>query len=658
MLGIACDPLQHTSMYERGSDDSEDSDGEGGLGNVSRVIIRPPGQSGKAKRGHLCFDAAFETGNLGKAELVGEFEYDLFLRPDTCNPRFRFWFNFTVDNVKQDQRVLFNIVNISKSRNLFASGLTPLVKSSSRPKWQRLPKRQVFFYRSAMHQGHYVLSFAFIFDKEEDVYQFCLAWPYSYSRLQSYLNVIDARQGADRRFTRCVLIKSLQNRNVDLLTIDHVTHKQRSTNRLDRSFIRVIVILCRSHSSEAPASHVCQGLIEFLVGNHPIAGVLRDNFVFKIVPMVNPDGVFLGNNRCNLMGQDMNRNWHIGSEFTQPELHAVKGMLKELDNSDTYQIDFVIDLHANSSMHGCFIYGNTYEDVYRYERHLVFPRLFASNAPDYVADHTMFNADERKAGSIRRFSCERLSDTVNAYTLEVSMAGHYLKDGKTISLYNEDGCEYDCWIRLESFPNQYPFPWADYRVGRNLARTLLQYYRFINILPMPIVSEVRGKRRGRNRHAHHSRSRSKTRYEVKPRPKTPRCHAPIAYTNLSICYDSGGGGGNSSDEGGFSPTRPLAPGSSCFSGYRNYRRAATAGSCMNPAHDQYSPFALGAKTGSDHGGGVPGGRTKKSAAQVTIEVPVPVNVPPKPYLSIIDLNQLTRGSLKLKSNSFDGTDRR
>ncbi|EDV30487.2 uncharacterized protein Dana_GF22916 [Drosophila ananassae] len=635
MLGIACDPLQHTSMYERGSDDSEDSDGEGGLGNVSRVIIRPPGQSGKAKRGHLCFDAAFETGNLGKAELVGEFEYDLFLRPDTCNPRFRFWFNFTVDNVKQDQRVLFNIVNISKSRNLFASGLTPLVKSSSRPKWQRLPKRQVFFYRSAMHQGHYVLSFAFIFDKEEDVYQFSLAWPYSYSRLQSYLNVIDARQGSDKRFTRCVLVKSLQNRNVDLLTIDHVTQKQRSTNRLDRSFIRVIVILCRTHSSEAPASHVCQGLIEFLVGNHPIAGVLRDNFVFKIVPMVNPDGVFLGNNRCNLMGQDMNRNWHIGSEFTQPELHAVKGMLRELDNSDTYQIDFVIDLHANSSMHGCFIYGNTYEDVYRYERHLVFPRLFANNAPDYVADHTMFNADERKAGSARRFSCERLSDTVNAYTLEVSMAGHYLKDGKTIALYNEDGY---------------------YRVGRNLARTLLQYYRFINILPMPIVTEVRGKRRGRNRHAHHSRSRSKTRYEVKPRPKTPRCHAPIAYTNLSICYDSGGGGG-SSDEGGFSPVRPIAPGSSCFSGCRNYRRAATASSFLTPGHDQYSPFSLGAiKAGSDQGGGAAGMRSKKPAT-VTIELPTPVNVPPKPYLSIIDLNQLTRGSLKLKSNSFDA-DRR
>ena len=47
--------------------DSDDSDTEGGLGNVERVVMRPPGHSGKAKRGHLCFDSSFETG---KCELV------------------------------------------------------------------------------------------------------------------------------------------------------------------------------------------------------------------------------------------------------------------------------------------------------------------------------------------------------------------------------------------------------------------------------------------------------------------------------------------------------------------------------------------------------------------------------------------------------------
>ena len=44
--------------------DSDDSDTEGGLGNVERVVMRPPGHSGKAKRGHLCFDSSFETGKI------------------------------------------------------------------------------------------------------------------------------------------------------------------------------------------------------------------------------------------------------------------------------------------------------------------------------------------------------------------------------------------------------------------------------------------------------------------------------------------------------------------------------------------------------------------------------------------------------------------
>ena len=47
----------------------------------------------------------------------------------------RFWFNFSVENVHVDQRIIFNIVNLSKTRNLFTIGLTPIVRSTSRPKW-------------------------------------------------------------------------------------------------------------------------------------------------------------------------------------------------------------------------------------------------------------------------------------------------------------------------------------------------------------------------------------------------------------------------------------------------------------------------------------------------------------------------------------------
>ena len=55
----------------------------------------------------LIFRPSFFLGNLGRVDYITEYEYDLFIRPDTCNPRFRVWFNFTVENVKQDQVFCF-----------------------------------------------------------------------------------------------------------------------------------------------------------------------------------------------------------------------------------------------------------------------------------------------------------------------------------------------------------------------------------------------------------------------------------------------------------------------------------------------------------------------------------------------------------------------
>ncbi|KAJ9597103.1 hypothetical protein L9F63_027007, partial [Diploptera punctata] len=60
----ACRFFRYLPMYGEQNENSEDSETEGGLGNVTRVVMRPPGQSGKAKRGHLCFDASFETGKF------------------------------------------------------------------------------------------------------------------------------------------------------------------------------------------------------------------------------------------------------------------------------------------------------------------------------------------------------------------------------------------------------------------------------------------------------------------------------------------------------------------------------------------------------------------------------------------------------------------
>ena len=76
------------------------------VGNVSWYTPMPPELAAHPiiVKGQLTFDACFENGtlkvcvtmetmsvthigNLGRVDYISEFEYDLFIRPDTCNPK-------------------------------------------------------------------------------------------------------------------------------------------------------------------------------------------------------------------------------------------------------------------------------------------------------------------------------------------------------------------------------------------------------------------------------------------------------------------------------------------------------------------------------------------------------------------------------------------
>jgi murein tripeptide amidase MpaA len=70
---------------------------------------------------------------------------------------------------------------------------------------------------------------------------------------------------------------------------------------------KCIIISGRAHPGESNGSYMMEGFISFLCGNSKIAKILRHNIIFKIVPMLNPDGVALGNYRTGLSGKDFNR---------------------------------------------------------------------------------------------------------------------------------------------------------------------------------------------------------------------------------------------------------------------------------------------------------------------------------------------------------------
>jgi murein tripeptide amidase MpaA len=72
---------------------------------------------------------------------------------------------------------------------------------------------------------------------------------------------------------------------------------------------KAIIVSSRVHPGESNSSYIMEGIIDYICGNEREARVLRDTYVFKIIPMLNPDGVIVGNYRCSLGGQDLNRQW-------------------------------------------------------------------------------------------------------------------------------------------------------------------------------------------------------------------------------------------------------------------------------------------------------------------------------------------------------------
>jgi cytosolic carboxypeptidase protein 2/3 len=83
--------------------------------------------------------------------------------------------------------------------------------------------------------------------------------------------------------------------------------------------------MSRVHPGETNASVIAKGIIEYLVSDE--ANKLRDRFIFKIIPMLNPDGVRYGNYRDSLFGADLNRKWIDPDILLSTSLYLTKKMI-------------------------------------------------------------------------------------------------------------------------------------------------------------------------------------------------------------------------------------------------------------------------------------------------------------------------------------------
>ncbi|XP_015761742.1 PREDICTED: cytosolic carboxypeptidase 2-like [Acropora digitifera] len=167
---------------------------------------------------------------------------------------------------------------------------------------------------------YHTLTFHIEFPHEGDTCYLAHCYPYSYTDLELYLRTIMENRKTAQYFHKEVLCKTMAGNNCYVLTV--------TSSKVPESEKLGVVISARVHPGETNASWMLKGMLDFLTSGHYIAEKLRRKFVFKLVPMLNPDGVIVGNYRTNLAARDLNRTYKDPKKESFPTVWHMKNMLE------------------------------------------------------------------------------------------------------------------------------------------------------------------------------------------------------------------------------------------------------------------------------------------------------------------------------------------
>ncbi|UJR35501.1 hypothetical protein I4U23_028255 [Adineta vaga] len=373
----------------------------------------------------VLFESRFESGNLMKAVQVGEFDYELYLRYDLYTKRNTQWFYFRLQNVQNEKRYRFTIVNFFKPTSLYSVGMRPLMYSVQDAEmkgigWRRWGEEIVYYKNNLLSPDNstnmYSLTWTCKFPNNNDTYYFAHCYPYTYSDLQDYLNEIQNNRFKSDYCKQKILCRTLAGNFIYMLTITNPIPPQTANIGLpsEHQVKKGVVITSRVHPGETNGSWMMKGLLDFLL-------LLRDNFIFKIIPMLNPDGVIVGNYRCSLAGRDLNRNYKTVLKDAYPSIWHTREMIKRF-MSET-ELVLYCDFHGHSRKQNVFVYGceNKHLPNERLKER-IFPAMLGKNDPSKFSYYSCkFKVQKSKEGTGRVVMWSM--GIMNSYTLEATFCG-------------------------------------------------------------------------------------------------------------------------------------------------------------------------------------------------------------------------------------------
>lgn len=433
-----------------------------GIPNVSSQLPNNP-QQNYFEYDDIAFDSRFESGNLAQVERVSANEFNLWIAPDGYKTNYptrnQVWFYFQVEvapftNPSRVRSVYFHIKNLNLSqRENFLEGMVPVFRSSlTNNTWEYLPYplRQV-------KRNNDCVSFTiqYNFMSADLIAYFAYSFPYTHTDLTEFVSRMEQQfAGSSKmRIQRETIALSLEQRPIELITItgaDSVINDDKALDllRIENSATsadshslnsailgkidynrKYVLITCRARAADTSTSYVLEGFIKTLLSPELIySRSAWDDFVFLIVPMVNPDGVVRGYTRCDSQGKDLSRNYgkHLNKDKF-PGMCAIRTILKELKEAGK-ELYMYWDLEATTVRDGVSIEGVLTDNQLKDREASTLARLFELYSRHFVLHECRL---EDPAGLLR-------SRNLSAECLVDPMVSKLVKDMLQLDDHLED----------------------------------------------------------------------------------------------------------------------------------------------------------------------------------------------------------------------------
>ncbi|MFA5107733.1 MAG: M14-type cytosolic carboxypeptidase, partial [Patescibacteria group bacterium] len=147
---------------------------------------------------------------------------------------------------------------------------------------------------------------------------------------------------------------SVQGREMDLVTVADTSSPIAAADK------KVYWIIGRQHSTETAGSISIDGVIRFLIGGSDEAKLMLRSSIFKLIPMMNPDGAYNGWTRTNAQRCDINREWEsTGANATTEtaEIYNAHTAIEDwMTNGTPNTVDVFSDYHHLTSSEMSLVY--------------------------------------------------------------------------------------------------------------------------------------------------------------------------------------------------------------------------------------------------------------------------------------------------------------